>query len=136
MPDNSFSLQFLMPSADTWQPVEAAHVQPGCLLTLPQWRELQAHWPQDLAVGLLLDNDADVQALDVPWHRFETIALRFPKWTDGRAYTQAVLLRRRLRYRGLLRAAGDVVVDMAIALARTGFDVLTSSPPSALRAAA
>lgn len=50
------------------------------------------------------------------------IALHFPKWTDGRAYSQAVLLRSRLGYRGPLIATGDVVVDMLPLLRRCGFD--------------
>ena len=51
-------------------------------------------------------------------------ALQFPKWTDGRAYTQARLLRTRYRYRGEVRATGDVLVDMLPLLQRTGFDAV------------
>ncbi len=50
------------------------------------------------------------------------IALEFPKWTDGRAYSQAVLLRARLRYTGEIRATGEVLVDMLPLLRRCGFD--------------
>jgi len=49
------------------------------------------------------------------------IVLHFPKWVDGRAYTQARLLRARYRYAGQVRATGDVLVDMVPLLARTGF---------------
>ena len=55
--------------------------------------------------------------------RLARIALRFPKWTDGRAYSQARLLRVRHRFAGELRAIGDVIPDMAAQLHRTGFDV-------------
>ena len=54
--------------------------------------------------------------------RLRRIALQFPKWTDGRAYSQARLLRVRHRYAGELRATGDVIPDMAAQLHRTGFD--------------
>ena len=49
------------------------------------------------------------------------MVLNFPKWTDGRAYSQAVLLRGRLRYAGEIRACGDVVADMMPLLRRCGF---------------
>ena len=39
------------------------------------------------------------------------VVLQFPKWVDGRAYTQARLLRARYRFRGEVRATGDVLVD-------------------------
>jgi uncharacterized protein (DUF934 family) len=53
-----------------------------------------------------------------------TIALQFPKWTDGRAYSQAVLLRGRARWAGELIATGDVVADMLPLLRRCGFDTV------------
>jgi uncharacterized protein (DUF934 family) len=51
------------------------------------------------------------------------IDLHFPKFTDGRAYSQAFLLRRRLGFKGEIRATGDVLVDQVVQMARTGFDV-------------
>ena len=51
----------------------------------------------------------------------KVVALQFPKWTDGRAYSQAVLLRGRLRYRGEIVATGDVLADMLPLLRRCGF---------------
>ncbi len=52
------------------------------------------------------------------------IALRFPKWTDGRAYSQARLLRSRMRFEGELVATGEVLVDMLPLLQRSGFDAV------------
>lgn len=83
--------------------------------------------PSDAALpegALLLDNDADVMVLADRLAQHQLIALQFPKWTDGRAYSQAVLLRSRLRYAGELRAVGDVTVDMAPLLRRCGFDAV------------
>ena len=48
----------------------------------------------------------------------------FPKWADGRAYSQARLLRARYRFAGEIRATGEVLVDMLPLLARTGFDAV------------
>ena len=51
------------------------------------------------------------------------IDLNFPKFTDGRAFSQAFLLRRRLGFTGEIRATGDVLVDQVLQMQRTGFDV-------------
>ena len=50
------------------------------------------------------------------------IDLHFPKFTDGRAYSQAFLLRRRLGFQGELRATGDVLIDQLVQMQRSGFD--------------
>lgn len=75
------------------------------------------------AAALTLGNTEDVLARAEEIHRHPAVVLQFPKWTDGRAYSQAVLLRGRLRYEGRLIAAGDVVADMAPLLRRCGFDL-------------
>jgi uncharacterized protein (DUF934 family) len=49
------------------------------------------------------------------------ISLNFPKFTDGRAYSQAALLRGRLGVTGPLIATGDVLVDQVLQMARCGF---------------
>jgi uncharacterized protein (DUF934 family) len=51
----------------------------------------------------------------------DRIELEFPQFTDGRAYSQAYLLRRRLGFKGDLRATGDVLVDQLLQMERTGF---------------
>ena len=68
---------------------------------------------------LRLGNDADLTALDL--HGVARIDLDFPKFTDGRAFSQAVLLRRRHGFLGDIRAGGDVRVDLLQQLSRCGF---------------
>jgi uncharacterized protein (DUF934 family) len=51
----------------------------------------------------------------------DRIHLHFPKFTDGRAYSQAYLLRRRLGFAGDIRATGDVLVDQLLQMQRSGF---------------
>ena len=92
------------------------------LLTLEQWRAVRAHWPQDVPVAIEFPNDADIHQLAPDLHRIALVVLDFPKWTDGRAYSQAHLLRIRHKYTGAIRATGQVLVDMMQLLARTGFD--------------
>jgi len=66
-------------------------------------------------------NDADPR--EVSLEGVKRIDLHFPKFTDGRAYSQAFLLRRRLGFQGEIRATGDVLIDQLVSMARTGFDV-------------
>lgn len=65
----------------------------------------------------------DVDPRSVSLEGVKRIDLHFPKFTDGRAYSQAFLLRRRLAFKGEIRATGDVLIDQLVAMARTGFDV-------------
>lgn len=72
---------------------------------------------------LQIANDADVLALaaEGALQGVTCIELNFPKFTDGRAYSQAVLLRRRLGFTGELRATGDVLIDQLLLMQRSGF---------------
>jgi uncharacterized protein (DUF934 family) len=68
-----------------------------------------------------LANDADPRSLNLDG--VERIDLNFPKFTDGRAFSQAFLLRRRLGFQGEIRATGDVLIDQLVQMQRSGFDV-------------
>lgn len=70
---------------------------------------------------LQLSNDADPLAIEQCLDDVERIDLDFPKFTDGRAYSQAFLLRRRLGFKGEIRATGDVLVDQLVQMQRMGF---------------
>jgi len=72
------------------------------------------------AAALPLANDADLQGLSLGG--VQRIDLHFPKFTDGRAFSQALLLRRRLGFKGEIRATGDVLVDQLVQMQRSGFD--------------
>lgn len=68
---------------------------------------------------LVLANDADPRAVSLAG--ISRVVLNFPKFTDGRAYSQAFLLRRRLGFQGDIRATGDVLADQVQQMARSGF---------------
>jgi len=68
---------------------------------------------------LQLQNDAD--PLEAALEGIERIELVFPKFTDGRAYSQVALLRRRRGFKGDIRATGDVLVDQLVHMQRQGF---------------
>ena len=81
----------------------------------------QEHQAASKVNTLELANDVDPRTLDL--NGITRIDLQFPAFTDGRAYSQAFLLRRRLRFAGELRATGDVLIDQLMQMQRTGFDV-------------
>ena len=68
---------------------------------------------------LVLAND--VNALEVNLDGITQVDLHFPNFTDGRAFSQAYLLRRRLKFAGDIRATGDVLIDQLVQMERTGF---------------
>ncbi|GAB7540168.1 DUF934 domain-containing protein [Burkholderia sp. 22PA0099] len=70
---------------------------------------------------LALANDADVSEHAEAIARAARVELHFPAFTDGRAYSQAYLVRRRLGFRGDLRATGEVLADQLQMMERTGF---------------
>ena len=120
-------MKFIDKHADAWLLLpdsEIAGPAPHRLLTLAQWEEVRGNWPADVPVGVLLPNTADVETLAADLPRIALLALEFPKWVDGRAYSQAHVLRARLRYTGQVRATGDVVVDMLPLLQRCGVDAV------------
>ncbi len=90
-----FSLQLISPAEHEAQ---AAAGQPGVLV---------------------LANDADPQEPSL--EGITRIDLVFPKFTDGRAYSQAFMLRRRRGFQGEIRATGDVLIDQLVQMQRTGF---------------
>ena len=108
---------------------------PHSLLTLLQWHGVRSHWPEAMAVGVLLANDVEVREIAVDLPRIALVALQFPKWVDGRAYSQAHVLRSRYRFGGEVRATGEVLVDMLPLLQRSGFTAVQMRADQSIDAA-
>lgn len=73
----------------------------------------------DEAGTLTLANDTDPRETSLDG--IHTVQLQFPTFTDGRAFSQAFLLRRRLGFSGHIRAVGDVLIDQLQQMQRSGF---------------
>jgi uncharacterized protein (DUF934 family) len=85
---------------------------------------------RDGSLGVLWPNNKRVAELK-PWlGHLALIALEFPKFRDGRAYSQARLLREQYGFRGTLRATGDVLRDQFQFLVRAGFDSFDVKKPA------
>lgn len=81
----------------------------------------QEHADDHAAIVLTLPNDADPLAHASEISGASRVELQFPTFTDGRAFTQAYLVRRRLGFHGDLRATGEVLVDQLLQMERMGF---------------
>jgi uncharacterized protein (DUF934 family) len=85
---------------------------------------------RDGSLGVLWPNNRRVAEL-APWlGHLALVALHFPKFRDGRAYSQARLLRETYAFRGMLRATGDVLRDQFHFLIRAGFDSFEVKKPA------
>lgn len=115
--------------ADHWQVLRpTAEAAPAelpagpVLVPLATWLERHAELTArgDVAVWLAGTDDP---ALLAPWlTQLPLVAVDFPRFTDGRGFSIAYLLRSRLGYRGELRAIGDVLPDQLFYMRRVGFD--------------
>lgn len=84
--------------------------------------EALEHVQDNARFGVVLQPADDVRALAPLLDRLAIVALTFPAFSDGRAFSQAMLLRTRLGYAGELRAVGTVLLDQVPLMLRTGFD--------------
>jgi uncharacterized protein (DUF934 family) len=73
-------------------------------------------------VGVSWPNNRRVEELAPYLGQLALVALQFPGFKDGRAYSQARILRERYQFKGELRAAGDILQDQFLFLLRAGFD--------------
>jgi len=133
--------------ADDWQAIDGAAGWDSCApgsgglllpLALAQAHAERVRASQGRPLGLVLAPDDD-PADAVPFFpHIALIGVQFPKFTDGRGYSTAVLLRLRHGWRGELRALGEVLQDQLHAMRRVGFDSFAlcagRDPQAALRA--
>lgn len=109
------------------------------LVTHDQWqtqRTVLLARGTPLGIRLHSDQPPELIAADLP--RFALVALEFPKFRDGRAYSYARLLRERYGFAGELRAVGDVLLEQLFFMLRTGFNAFEiegADPLSAYRTA-
>jgi uncharacterized protein (DUF934 family) len=81
---------------------------------------------RDIGVWLKPSDDPDALAADV--ERLPLIAVAFPQFGDGRGYSSARLLREKYRFRGELRAIGEILRDQLYDLRQCGFDTFALQP--------
>ncbi|MBY5412211.1 DUF934 domain-containing protein [Rhizobium leguminosarum] len=87
----------------------------------------------DVGLGVLIKPADDVRRLEPYLYRLEIVALAFPAFNDGRAFSHASLLRQRLGYTNELRAVGDVLIDQIPLMLRVGIDSFAVTNATALK---
>ena len=93
------------------------------ILSLAFWRAEQAALlATGLPIGVIVQANETLEPGTDNLERLHLIALQFPKFTDGRAYSTARRLREEYGYTGELRATGDVLLDQLPLMLRSGFD--------------
>ena len=114
---------------DTWTAVDTAEAlqsvsaDVAVLVPLALWKtERVALLTRTAPLGVRLEANDDPAEVADDIARLALIAIDFPKFTDGRGYSIARLLRERYGYRGTLRAVGDVLHDQLFYMLRCGFD--------------
>jgi uncharacterized protein (DUF934 family) len=112
---------------DPWVYVEGDEPVPADVpaIASPDWLFVASHEAlanRTAPLGVAWPNDKPESELVPYLDRLSLIALEFPVFRDGRAYTQARLLRERYGFKGEIRATGDVLRDQFLFMARAGFD--------------
>lgn len=85
-------------------------------------------------IGIYLDSGEWPGDIGEDLRHIRLFALHFPKFTDGRNYSIARLLRDRLRFAGEIRARGEVLRDQIAFMLRAGFDAIEASDPRTVNA--
>ncbi|WP_341702331.1 DUF934 domain-containing protein [Ferrovibrio sp.] len=107
------------------------------LISHARWlTERAALETRNAPLGIRLPNTVDILDFGPEAGRFGLIVLEFPKFSDGRAYSQARLLRERFGYQGELRATGNILRDQLWHMHRSGFDAFELAHPDAAAALA
>jgi len=119
---------------DTWQDIDdrQAIADGSVIVTLARFLADRATLLSRVGgLGVRLRNTDALDGLLQDLSRLDLIVLEFPKFTDGRAYSQARLLRECHGYRGRLRATGQVLIDQYLLMRRCGFDSFEITRPLA-----
>ena len=92
-------------------------------VSLKRWQaEAETLRGRNAPIGVRLKNDETALVLGDDVHRLSLIEVEFPKFTDGRAFSQARILRDKLGYKGELRAIGTILRDQYLYMTRCGID--------------
>ena len=110
---------------DVYVPVtdDAALPDGAVLVSLARFqKERDSLLERNTPIGLKLQSHENPEILGADVNRLSLIALEFPKFRDGRAFSWARILRTRMGFTGEIRAVGDFLYDQVNYQHRVGFD--------------
>ncbi len=100
------------------------------IVSLEQWQaHREALLARGTALGIRLRSNQSPAGIAGDLGHFAVVALEFPRYRDGRAYTHARILKERLGYTGEIRAVGDVLQEQLHFMQRCGFDTFDVVAP-------
>jgi len=93
------------------------------LLPLQRWLQQDSNLSQHQgSVGVWIDGNEEIESVAEQLVSAPVVAIRFPKFVDGRGFSVARLLRERYQYQGEIRAIGEIIRDQLYLLQRCGFN--------------
>ncbi len=102
---------------------EALPAAGAVFVPLEVWRaSADALRGRNAPTGVVVEAGEDIRALATDIAHVAAVAVRFPKFSDGRGYSTARILREELSFTGEIRAIGDVLIDQIALMRRCGFD--------------
>jgi uncharacterized protein (DUF934 family) len=125
------------PADDPFVDVSTAEELPAgdaVLVSLAQWQAHRDELSKRTAVAVKLASDEHPRLIANDLDKLAMVALEFPVFGDGRAYSYARLLRDRYGYTGELRAVGDVLLEQLHFMHRVGFDAFQVTDADAVSA--
>jgi len=121
---------------DPWIAVEDGGPLPlaaRVIVSLARWQDRREELlARKAPLGIRLASDQPPELIAEDLEHFDLVALEFPKFTDGRAYSYGRLLRERYGFTGELRAVGNVLRDQFFFMRRCGFDAFEVADAAAL----
>lgn len=126
---------------DPWRATMAADdanpmLAGGVILSLSEWRAMRAEAVEgdNQLLAVRVEPGESLEGLVPDLHKLSLVALPFPKFTDGRSFSKARMLRDSYRFTGEIRAVGDVLWDQLQLMARCGFDAFEITHEPTLKA--
>jgi uncharacterized protein (DUF934 family) len=104
------------------EPDPNAAAEPGTCIPLAGWLARRAAGQDLRGVGVIANGADDISALEPHLADVPVVALQFPVFSDGRAYSHAYRLRKTWRYPGPIIAFGDVLRDQILYMSRVGIN--------------
>ncbi|MBW7469950.1 DUF934 domain-containing protein [Marinobacter sp. M216] len=109
--------------------------QGKALIPADLWLAGYEHFAGNYSVGVWFDSHDEPEILEGKVNELPVIAVNFPKFSDGRGYSIARLLRERFGYENELRAIGDVLLDQLQFMKRCGFSAYALRPDKDIKKA-
>lgn len=113
---------------DDWLEIDGEQPLPSAeavIVSLSRWKQDRTELlGRDIRLGVRLAADEAAEDIADDLERIDLIAIEFPKFTDGRGYSTARILRERYGFKGEIRAVGNVLRDQLRFMARCGFDAV------------